>query len=92
MTKNRDLRVFVANGYYDLATPFAATDYTLAHLGLDPSLRGNVTIGLLRGRAHDVHHKPSHEKLRRDLVAFLAAAEAQRSNVSSTNGGMSRPP
>ena len=34
MTKNPSLKLFVASGYYDLATPFAATDYTLDHLGL----------------------------------------------------------
>src|SRR5262249_42557177 len=33
MQKNTSLRVFVANGYYDLATPFAAFEHTLAHLG-----------------------------------------------------------
>ena len=38
MTKNHDLHLFVANGYYDLATPFAATDYTLAHMDVDGSL------------------------------------------------------
>jgi len=33
MTKNRDLRVFVASGYYDLATPYSPTEYTLSNLG-----------------------------------------------------------
>ncbi len=32
------------NGYFDLATPFFATEYDLAHMQLDPSLRGNVQI------------------------------------------------
>jgi len=36
------MRVFVASGHYDLATPFFATDYTIAHLGLDPSQRGRI--------------------------------------------------
>ncbi|MCC6660070.1 MAG: peptidase S10 [Phycisphaerales bacterium] len=43
MTKNRDLRVMVACGYYDLATPFYAAEYTVDHLGLDASLRRHVT-------------------------------------------------
>jgi len=30
MTENQYLHVYVANGYYDLATPFAATKYTFA--------------------------------------------------------------
>lgn len=40
--KNRDLQVFVAAGYFDLATPYYAADYTLDHLGLDASLRGQI--------------------------------------------------
>ena len=34
---NPHLKVFVANGYYDLATPYFATEYTFNHLSLDPS-------------------------------------------------------
>ncbi len=32
--KNPYLRLFVASGYYDLATPYFATSYTLAHMGI----------------------------------------------------------
>lgn len=42
MLHNRNLRVFFASGYYDLATPYFATDYTIAHLGIDDALRGNL--------------------------------------------------
>nr|HMT20508.1 peptidase S10 [Promineifilum sp.] len=38
MSMNPHLRVFVANGYYDLATPYLATRYTFNHLDLDESL------------------------------------------------------
>ncbi len=44
MTRNPYLKVFVANGYYDLATPFFATEHTFNTLGLDESLQGNVTM------------------------------------------------
>ena len=37
MTQNPSLRVMIANGYYDLATPFFATEYTVNHIGLDPA-------------------------------------------------------
>lgn len=36
------LKVFVASGHYDLATPHFATRYTLDHLGLPGHLRGNL--------------------------------------------------
>jgi carboxypeptidase C (cathepsin A) len=41
--KNAAMRLFVASGYYDLATPYFATDYTLTHLGLDPSQKGRIS-------------------------------------------------
>ncbi len=44
IAQNPNLRVLVANGFYDLATPFFATEYTFSHLGLDPSLQGNVKL------------------------------------------------
>src|SRR5690606_3629368 len=31
MSMNPHLRVFAANGYYDLATPYLATRYTISH-------------------------------------------------------------
>ena len=42
-SKNPSMRVFVASGYYDLATPFFATEYTLAHMGLDASQRARIS-------------------------------------------------
>ncbi len=48
MTYNPYLKVFVANGYYDLGTPYFATEYTFNHLGLDENLRKNVTWNIMR--------------------------------------------
>jgi carboxypeptidase C (cathepsin A) len=45
MRKNPKLRVFSANGYFDLATPFFITEYDLSHMELPPSLAGNVEFG-----------------------------------------------
>jgi len=72
MTKNRKLKVLVASGYYDLATPYFAADYTVRHLGLDPALRGNVRV-----RHYEAGHmmyvrKESRRKLKRDVAAFYA--------------------
>jgi carboxypeptidase C (cathepsin A) len=44
MTQNPNLRVLIINGYYDLATPFFATEYTVSHLGLDPSLNSHISM------------------------------------------------
>mgnify|MGYP001212125767 FL=1 len=43
MAKNPHMKVMVAQGYYDLATPCYATSYMLSHMNMDPSLRGNVS-------------------------------------------------
>ena len=51
--KDANLRVLVLNGYYDLATPFSATEYVMAHLGLPPGLGANRDE-VLRGLSHDV--------------------------------------
>jgi carboxypeptidase C (cathepsin A) len=45
MVVNPRLQVFSANGWYDSITPFAATVYTLHHLGIPPALQKNITYG-----------------------------------------------
>lgn len=45
MMKNPHLKVFVANGLYDLATPFFATQYTMDHLGLRDGREANIEMG-----------------------------------------------
>ena len=37
--------MFSANGYYDFATPWLATQYALQHLNLPPNLQKNVSYG-----------------------------------------------
>ena len=44
MRANPHLKVLSANGYFDLATPFFATEYDLAHMDIDPKLRGNLSF------------------------------------------------
>ncbi|HOT93032.1 MAG TPA: peptidase S10 [Anaerolineae bacterium] len=74
MTQNPFLRVFVANGYYDLATPFFATEYTFDHLELDPSLQDHVTMAYYEAGHMMYLHQPSLAKLKADLARFLTAA------------------
>lgn len=58
MTFNPGLRVFSGNGYYDMATPFFATVYTLNHLQLAPQLQGNITYGFYES-GHMVYLHPA---------------------------------
>jgi carboxypeptidase C (cathepsin A) len=70
MTANPYLRVFSANGIYDLATPFFATEYSLAHLGLPPELQTHITFGYYPA-GHMIYVNPvAHAALVHDLEAF----------------------
>jgi carboxypeptidase C (cathepsin A) len=72
--KNPYLKVFVASGYYDLATPYFGTHYTIDHLNLDPTLRGNVTTAEY-GAGHMMYiQNQSLAKLKQDVSAFLGDA------------------
>ena len=74
ISQNRDLKVFVAAGYYDFATPYFAAEYTFNHLGLDPSLYRNIRLEHYES-GHMVYiHKPSLVKMTADIAAFYQAA------------------
>ncbi len=68
---NPSLRVFVANGYYDAATPFFATEYTFDHLSLPEALQGNVTMRYYEGGHMMYSHKKSLAKMKKDLADWL---------------------
>jgi carboxypeptidase C (cathepsin A) len=74
MTQNQFLHVFVGKGYYDLATPFFAAEYTFDHLGLDPTLRSHLSGGYYEaGHMMYVHHD-SLVKLKKDLAEFIQSS------------------
>jgi carboxypeptidase C (cathepsin A) len=73
MTMNPHLRVHIASGYYDLATPYFATEYTLSHLGLDEGLRANLSVSYYEAGHMMYVHKPSLARLREALGAFIGA-------------------
>lgn len=74
MTMNPHLRVFVGNGYFDLATPYFATQYTFSHMALHPSLKENVSMAYYEAGHMMYAHQPSLAKLKADLDGFLATA------------------
>jgi len=71
MTYNPFLKVFVANGYYDLATPYLATEYTFDHLGIDAELQKNISMGYYEAGHMMYIHEPSLVKIKEDLAAFI---------------------
>ena len=74
MTFNPHLKVFVANGYYDLGTPYFATEYTFDHLGLDEELRKNVSMEYYDAGHMMYIHMPSLRQMKKDLAEFIKSA------------------
>lgn len=70
MLANPHLRVFLANGLYDLATPFFAAEHSAATLGLPRALAGNVEQAWYEAGHMMYFHPASLEKLKADLVGF----------------------
>jgi carboxypeptidase C (cathepsin A) len=71
MTKNPSMKVFVANGYYDLATPYFATRYTFNHLGLEDELQANISMSYYESGHMMYIHRPSLVKQKADLTQFI---------------------
>ena len=72
LTQNPHLKVHVASGYYDLATPYFASKYTLSHLGLEPELQENLSSSTYEAGHMMYVHQPSLAKLNETLSAFVA--------------------
>ena len=70
MRQNKDFRVFVGNGYYDLATPFFATEHSMNHNGIDPS---RVTMKYYEAGHMMYIHEPSLIAIVNDMRQFLQA-------------------
>ena len=66
--------MFVANGYYDLATPYFATEYTFNHLGIEPVLQPNISMAYYEAGHMMYVHLASLAKLKADLAGFMAKA------------------
>ncbi len=68
MRFNAGLRVLVASGYYDFATPFFDAEYTFWRHGIDMS---RVTMTYYEAGHMMYLHKPSLEAVARDVKAFI---------------------
>ena len=69
--KNPHLKVLVCAGYYDLATPYFAAEYTLNHLGIHPENHKNITWQYYNAGHMMYIDKESQVKLKRDITDFI---------------------
>lgn len=76
LAKNPYMKLFIASGYYDLATPYFATEYTLHHMGLDESLRGNIVTAEYEAGHMMYIHTEALARLKADVISFLRSALA----------------
>jgi carboxypeptidase C (cathepsin A) len=74
MRANPFLKVHVAFGYHDGATPFAAAEHVLAHLRIPESARGNISRRYYPAGHMMYVHEPSRVAQSADLAAFVAWA------------------
>jgi carboxypeptidase C (cathepsin A) len=78
LARNPDMRVYVASGWFDLATPYFATEYTLAHMGLDPSERARIRTGAYAAGHMMYIDEGELAKLQTEVAAFVKDALAPR--------------
>ncbi len=71
MTQQSFLKVMVACGYYDLATPFNGIEETVSHMMLERPYRKNISFTYYES-GHMVYiDKKAREKLHKDVDAFI---------------------
>ncbi len=69
--KNPYMKVLVMEGFYDLATPFAAANWTMDHLDLGEKFRQNISYATYNA-GHMVYiDRAEHDKMKKDLVDFM---------------------
>jgi carboxypeptidase C (cathepsin A) len=78
LTKNPAMKVYVAMGYYDMATPYWAVQHTLDHMRVSREARAGFVTGHFTAGHMMYIDEPSMQKLRAELRSFLAASLPQR--------------
>ncbi len=77
MRQNPRLKLFSANGYFDLATPFFETEFDISHMQLDPTLGKNVHIGYYPSGHMIYLNVEALKQLKSDLAQFYSDAVTQ---------------
>lgn len=72
MRRNKDLKVLVACGYYDLITPFFDAEYTFARNGIPAEM---VKLTYYEGGHMMYNHQPDFDRLVADIRSFIGKAQ-----------------
>ena len=80
MSNDPDMQLMMNNGYFDTATPFFATVYTVRHMGLPKPLHKNIHWHYYRV-GHMLYLNPKAlPKVDANIDAFIAHAAAEHSD------------
>jgi len=77
MRKNPYMKVYVASGYYDMATPYFATEYTVSAMNLPPQLRRNISFGYYEAGHMMYIEKTSLRRLKEEVSTFIKSATSR---------------
>lgn len=77
MQQNPYMKVFVASGYYDMATPYFATEYTISNMNLAPELRRNIAVKYYQAGHMMYIEKTSLQRLKQDAAEFINSSIRQ---------------
>ncbi len=71
MTRNPFMKVFVACGYYDMATIMGGSEFNFTHLAYDKQVTDRVSFGYYEA-GHMIYIRPSaHKALKQDIAKFI---------------------
>jgi carboxypeptidase C (cathepsin A) len=65
------MKVMILNGIYDLATPFAGSEYTFDHMGIDKKIKANITHKYYEAGHMMYIHNESAVKFKKDVAEFI---------------------
>ena len=74
MRRNPEMRVMVANGYYDLICPFFDAEYTFARNGIQTE---KIEMKYFEAGHMMYTHQPDYLKLMQEIREFLAGGQAR---------------
>jgi carboxypeptidase C (cathepsin A) len=75
LVQDVNLKVLVLCGYFDLATPFSATEFVMSHLGVPPGASARVQLKYYEAGHMMYVHPPSLAKMKRDLDEFIDSTD-----------------
>lgn len=78
MRANPHMRVHVACGYHDAATPYFAAEHTFAHLAIPAELTSNIEFRYHEAGHMMYLHEPSRLSQSQQLAAFVTASDGDR--------------